>query len=136
MKGGEKPARTSKYFPPCCCACCNICFGVVYSWTRRKRPCRRPAHGFSIFFRDALFVYLLQTQGEALQAFDTKRRVQREIEAGIIKFNQKPKEGLAYLVSRIPSTYSGAVSLPWSRLERLPAPASASSKPRSVAEQM
>lgn len=34
-----------------------------------------------------------------LQAFDTKRRVQREIEVGIVKFNQKPKEGLAYLVS-------------------------------------
>lgn len=38
-------------------------------------------------------------QGEAMQAFDTKRRVQRELEAGIVKFNQKPKEGLAYLVS-------------------------------------
>lgn len=34
-----------------------------------------------------------------LQAFDTKRRVQREIEIGIVKFNQKPKEGLTYLVS-------------------------------------
>lgn len=34
-----------------------------------------------------------------MQAFDTKRRVQREIEAGIIKFNQKPKEGLFFLVS-------------------------------------
>lgn len=38
-------------------------------------------------------------QGEAMQAFDTKRRVQREMEAGIVKFNHKPKDGLAYLVS-------------------------------------
>lgn len=36
---------------------------------------------------------------EAMQAFDTKRRVQGEIEAGIVKFNLKPKDGLAYLVS-------------------------------------
>lgn len=35
-----------------------------------------------------------------MQAFDTKRRFQREMEAGIVKFNQKPKDGLAYLVSR------------------------------------
>ena len=37
-------------------------------------------------------------QVEAMQAFDTKRRKQSEIEAGIVKFNQKPKDGLAYLV--------------------------------------
>ncbi|CAN0545205.1 unnamed protein product, partial [Laminaria digitata] len=34
-----------------------------------------------------------------MQAFDTKRRVQREIEAGIVKFNHKPKDGLSFLVS-------------------------------------
>lgn len=38
-------------------------------------------------------------QDEAVQAFDTKRRVQRELEVGIVKFNHSAKEGLAYLVS-------------------------------------
>lgn len=41
-----------------------------------------------------------------MQAFDTKRRVQREIEAGIVKFNQKPKDGLAYLVSAAHTTFT------------------------------
>lgn len=33
-----------------------------------------------------------------MQAFDKKRKKQAEVEAGIVKFNQKPKDGLAYLV--------------------------------------
>ncbi|CAM9531993.1 unnamed protein product, partial [Sphacelaria rigidula] len=41
-----------------------------------------------------------QQQGEATQVFDKKRRVQRELEEGIVKFNQKPKEGLALLESK------------------------------------
>lgn len=38
-------------------------------------------------------------QDEAMQAFEIKRRVQRELEEGSAKFNRKPSEGLAYLVS-------------------------------------
>ena len=36
---------------------------------------------------------------DAVGKFDRKKKIQEEIETGILKFNQSPKKGLAYLVS-------------------------------------